>query len=126
MKKLADVLLLVVFFSFVIILSSCEKCEFKGISTSELPVGVEGQTYSARIQLDHTCDTKYEYFSLVGGTLPGGVGLSDEGWIEGTPSHEGEYTFTVKVEICFTDEGSDYGDCHERTKGFYIQVNPAP
>ena len=122
-KKLILFPITILFLSFII---SCDKCEFKGISTNELPQGTEGAVYSARIILDHSCDPEMVYFSHTGGTLPPGLSLSDEGWLEGTPVHEGEYSFTIKVEICFTDDGTNYGECHERTKGFYIKINPAP
>ena len=114
----------VLIFGSLFILNSCDKCEFKGISTSELPEGKVGQFYSARINLNHTCNPEVEYFDIAGGTLPAGLGMHNDGLIEGIPALEGDYTFTLKVEVCFTDNGTDYSDCYETTKAFLIRVQP--
>jgi len=106
------------------ILNSCTECELNGISTSELPEGKVGQFYSTEFKLNHTCNPEYEYFQIVGGTLPAGLEMNDEGMIFGIPSLEGDYTFTIKAEVCFTDNGTEYSDCHESTKAFFIRVQP--
>ncbi|GBU24576.1 hypothetical protein R83H12_01210 [Fibrobacteria bacterium R8-3-H12] len=76
------------------------------ITTDSLPNGKKGLDYSQRI--DATADVATW---SVSGSLPPGLNLSGN-HISGTPTKEGEYTFTVKAE---NETGSD-------TKTFTIKV----
>ena len=65
------------------------------VSTSPLGTGTVGTTFSR--QLLATGGTTPYVWSLVGGTLPAGLGLSPGGLIVGTPTATGTSEFTVKV-----------------------------
>jgi hypothetical protein len=66
------------------------------ISTSSLPNGTSGTTYSARLQA--TGGTTPYTWSLVTGQLPVGLSLAaDSGAITGTPTQAGSFSFTARV-----------------------------
>jgi plastocyanin domain-containing protein len=71
------------------------------ITTSSLPNGIVGTAYEQT--LTATGDPTITW-SLIAGNLPGGLILSAEGVIAGTPIENGEFTFTVKAE---NDAGDD-------------------
>jgi hypothetical protein len=65
-------------------------------STSSLPAGQVGATYSTMIQA--TGGTTPYHWSISSGTLPAGLTLSaTTGTISGTPTTSGSFTFTAKV-----------------------------
>jgi hypothetical protein len=65
------------------------------ILTSSVAVAAEGSPYYA--PLVATGGTGLYKWSKVAGSLPGGVTLSSMGYVSGTPTENGTYTFTVKV-----------------------------
>ncbi len=65
------------------------------ITTTSLPEGTEGETYSASIAASGGFPPYA--FSLAGGSLPPGLSLSSGGAISGTPSESGAFSFTVQV-----------------------------
>lgn len=66
------------------------------ISTSSLPSGRVGTTYSAILQA--TGGTAPYSWSIVTGSLPAGLSLAASGAISGTPTTSGTSTFTVQVK----------------------------
>ena len=69
---------------------------------SRIPASVD-VSYSNSINAHGSKPMKY---SIIDGSLPEGLTLSDDGRIEGIPEKEGIYSFTVKVE---NDKGTDTG-----------------
>jgi len=65
------------------------------ITTTSLPDGTVGVAYSQTLAA--TGGTTPYTWSRVGGSLPGGLSLSEGGVISGTPTAEGDFNFTVKV-----------------------------
>lgn len=70
------------------------------ITTTSLPGGTEGTSYSATINA--TGGSPPYSFTVSAGTLPPGLNLSSAGVISGTPSTANTYNFTVRVS-----DGSD-------------------
>jgi hypothetical protein len=60
------------------------------ITTSPLPGGTVGEPYSQQIDA-----TGEPYFTVVAGSLPGGMNLSTNGLLGGTPAAAGSFNFTV-------------------------------
>lgn len=82
------------------------------ISTTSLPDTVTGSAYAAKLGAaggNGNCT-----WSVLSGSLPGGLSLSGTGTISGTPTTAGSFTFTVKV----TD-----GQLSD-SKGLTIKVTP--
>lgn len=65
------------------------------ITTTSLPDGVVGSTYLANLSASGSVGNVV--WSLTGGTLPGGLSLSANGSITGTPSASGDSTFNVQA-----------------------------
>ncbi|HEX5413113.1 MAG TPA: Ig domain-containing protein, partial [Terriglobia bacterium] len=66
------------------------------ISTTSLPAGVEGNSYSARLQASGGTDPLL--WSIAAGNPPAGLSLdASTGVISGTPTSSGAATFTVQV-----------------------------
>jgi hypothetical protein len=65
------------------------------ITTSSLPGGVVGTSYSATLAA--IGGTPAYTWSLASGTLPTGVGLSLAGVLSGTPTTVASYSFTIRV-----------------------------
>jgi hypothetical protein len=65
------------------------------ITTSTLPGGAVGGAYSQTLAA--TGGTPPYSWSIVSGALPGGLSLSKEGVISGTPSATGAFSFTIEV-----------------------------
>ncbi|MBI5609653.1 MAG: putative Ig domain-containing protein [Deltaproteobacteria bacterium] len=64
-------------------------------TTSPLPTATEGEAYTT--QLAAQGGTPPYYWGIAGGKLPKGLSLGSDGSIGGTPSEDGDFTFTVKV-----------------------------
>jgi hypothetical protein len=77
-----------------------------------LPNGTEGTAYSQSLAATGGAPITW---TLDAGALPGGLTLSSEGVISGTPTASGAFSFTVKAE---NSAGSD-------TAALSITVNPA-
>ena len=64
------------------------------ITTTTLPNGTVGTTYTATLTANGDAPITWEF---TGGSLPAGLSLSNAGTISGTPTTEGTFTFTVKA-----------------------------
>ena len=62
------------------------------IATTSLPVGKVGAEYSVALKTNGNGDITW---AITEGRLPNGLGLSEEGLISGTPTENGEFSFTV-------------------------------
>lgn len=86
------------------------------ITTSNLPNGEAGATYSAALQA--IGGTAPYTWTISSGNLPTGLTLAS-GMITGTPTAAGDYTFTVKVEDSSTPVKKD------DTKSFTVNIAAA-
>ena len=84
------------------------------ITTESLPDGTVGKSYSDT-SLAATGDTPITW-SVSNGSLPAGLGLSEDGKITGTPTTEGTSTFTITAT---NTAGSD-------SKEFSLTIKPVP
>jgi hypothetical protein len=84
------------------------------ITTTSLPVGQAGQPYSASLQ---ATGSEPRAWALVGGFLPDGLALSQDGTLAGTPSAASELSFEVSVT-------GRYGEQARAT--LPLTINPAP
>lgn len=84
------------------------------ISTTSLPAGTAGTTYSQ--SLSATGGEQPLVWSVSGGALPAGLSLSSSGIISGTPAATGTSSFTVQVADL--DNDTD-------TQALSITINPA-
>ncbi|MCL1905849.1 MAG: S-layer homology domain-containing protein [Clostridiales bacterium] len=82
------------------------------ITTNSLPDGTVGTTYTQTLTAIGNATIRW---SLDSGSLPAGLSLSNSGVISGTPTEDGDFTFTVKAA---NDQGSD-------TKELTIIINAA-
>jgi hypothetical protein len=87
------------------------------VTTTTLPDGSVGTAYSSTLQASGGAGALT--WSLSAGTLPAGLTLSAAGVISGTPTTQGNSTFTVQV----TDAGSPPVSA---TKQLTLTINPAP
>ena len=73
-------------------------------TTNPLPDGSLAASYSQQIVASGS-----PAFSLVGGSLPGGLSLSGAGWVTGTPTQSGPFSFTVRATNAYgwNDRGYD-------------------
>ena len=85
------------------------------ITSASLPAGTVGAAYSQNLAASG--GTPPYSWSVVTGTLPGGLSLSSAGVLSGTPTTAGTSNFTVQV----ADNGAQTA-----TKTFSIAINPAP
>ena len=74
-------------------LVACDPCELT-IVTGHLPDGVAGQPYFFELQEECGGDVWF----LADGSLPPGISLTDDGVLAGSPSHAGEFLFTIGLE----------------------------
>jgi len=65
------------------------------VSTSSLPTGTQGDSYSA--MLSAAGGSGGASWSLASGSLPSGLTLSSGGVISGTPTAEGDFLFTAQA-----------------------------
>ncbi|ADG07760.1 S-layer homology domain-containing protein [Kyrpidia tusciae] len=86
------------------------------INTESLPDATVGSDYS--VSLDASGGTSPYTWSVVDGSLPDGLTLSNDGTISGTPTTAGTSTFTVQV----TDSS---GTPQSATADLSITVNPS-
>jgi len=87
--------------------------EVPSITTASLTGGVVGTAYNQVLTATgHPAAT----WSIASGSLPGGLSLSSDGTISGTPSTAGTFNFTVSAA---NSVGSD-------TKALSIVISPAP
>lgn len=100
---------------------SCEDCEFPTLRPRSLLVGEVGQSYFDRIEIDSECSPAFVGVR-VAGNLPPGVIMNEFGDLIGTPTREGEYTFVVDAEICYSGGAFAYFDCYYRSKRYTLVV----
>lgn len=62
------------------------------VSTSPLPFGAVGESYTFELDAPYA-----EEFSLVGGALPPGVSMDEDGVLTGAPTADGSFEFTVRA-----------------------------
>jgi len=74
---------------------SVSVCENIVITTTSVPDRIVGSAYSAT--LGAAGGNGSYTWSVLSGSLPGGLSLSTAGIISGTPTTAGDFTFTVKV-----------------------------
>ncbi len=72
------------------------------IDTTSLSNGLVGIPYNSTIYYQDA--QSQPVFSLVSGSLPPGISLSLEGYLQGTPTEAGTYTFTVQVDDGFSSD----------------------
>ncbi len=72
------------------------------ITTTSLPSGLVGLPYNKSI--DYESANAQPVFSLVSGTLPPGVSLTLQGYLQGTPTQQGTYDFTVQADDGFSTD----------------------
>jgi len=85
-------------FLLAVFVMGCGGAGFK-IATKNLPNAYLGEPYIAELKMDGVAedeedDLKWSYE----GTLPEGLELSEHGFISGTPSEQGDFSFVVRVE----------------------------
>lgn len=84
------------------------------IDTTTLGHAMDGFPYDATIYYQNARTTPV--FSLVSGALPDGISLTLNGYLQGTPTTPGTYTFTVQVDDGFSTD----------TQELTLVVDPAP
>ena len=82
------------------------------------PDGSQGTPYDFQFQARAGCDPVY-YYSLLRGSLPPGLSLSQGGRVSGTPTAPGVYQFTAQLE-------SYYNGCtsYPSQRDFTIAISP--
>ncbi|MCH7978419.1 MAG: hypothetical protein IH935_05515, partial [Acidobacteria bacterium] len=86
--------LLLPWLAIFLLFLTTEKGQAHTVTTSSLPNGAVGASYSATLQNDGNPPFVW---SLNSGSLPTGLSLSSSGIISGTPTTAGTFTFTVGV-----------------------------
>ena len=89
--------------------SGCSDCSLT-IATKSLPDGVVNMNYFRALNSD--CGGDYWYIQT--GALPPGIELQSNGDVQGVPTLEGDYVFTVAV--------FDFGSGETAFKGLSIRV----
>jgi hypothetical protein len=64
------------------------------VTTTSLPGGQIGSSYSAQLQQS---GASFPFWSIVSGSLPTGLSMSTDGWISGSPSSNGFFSFRVQA-----------------------------
>ncbi len=104
-----------------------EDCRFNAITNESLDTAYLGQDYHDTLYYDITCSYASKSAEIIEGYLPPGIQIEGSGVFYGTASDDttkaGEYSFTVKMTICFSSNGFQYTDCSERTKEFTIVLD---
>jgi putative Ig domain-containing protein len=90
------------------------------ITTSSLPDGRVGSSYSARITA--TGGTSPYKWSVISGTAPTGLGLSSDGVLSGTPQSAGTFTFTVQV----ADDRDKGKNPRMASRSLHVTITGAP
>jgi len=88
---------------------ACSDCNLS-VSTQSLPDGDVGMFYFA--QFDSHCGGDDWFIQT--GILPPGIGLQENGKLQGTPTSAGTFPFTVGV--------FDFGSGEVAYKGFEIEI----
>lgn len=91
-------------------LPACSDCDLS-VSTEALPDGVVGARYAAHLDSDCGGDV----WGVPDGGLPPGIGLQDDGDINGIPTAAGMFNFTVAVY--------DFSSGETAYKGLAIRVD---
>ncbi len=94
------------------------------ITTEALPTGTVGEEYHA--ELESSCGG--DAWLIKSGDLPPGISLTGNGVLSGTPTHPGNFTFTIELvdyaeESLFEDEETSYREPDRYTyKGFAVTI----
>ncbi len=72
------------------------------ITTANLPFGRVGLQYSKTIEYEGAASQPV--FTVVSGSLPSGMSLSLQGYLQGTPTQAGTYNFTVQADDGFSSD----------------------
>jgi len=72
------------------------------ITTTTLPNGRVGRSYNRTIYYENY--RAYPVFTVASGSLPPGVSLTLEGYLEGTPTQAGTYSFSVQADDGFSSD----------------------
>ena len=75
------------------------------ITTDSLPNGTEGTSYSQTLTATGTTPITW---SVTSGSLPAGLTLNNDGTITGTPTAQGESTFTVTATNAYGSDSKQY------------------
>jgi len=100
------------FVTLAVVPPACSDCNLS-VSTTDLPNGVVGEYYVTWLNSDCGGDAWF----IQTGNLPPGIGVQDNGKVQGTPTVVGFYTFTVGV--------FDFGSGETAYRGLSIQIDPA-
>lgn len=79
------------------VLAACSGGDDLTVTSGLLANGTEGEAYSATLAAAGGSGAGYKW-RIVSGELPGGLELSTDGTISGTPTLNGEYDFVPEVE----------------------------
>lgn len=116
------ILLIFISICTLFIVSCGDDCQFNGITNETLKDGKVGEEYYEQFFYDITCSYTSKYTELAGGELPPGLTLLSSCELVGTPTKAGEYTFTVKMRICFSTSAYGASDCTDRSKEFTLII----
>ncbi len=112
------------------LLACDEDCEFRAITSTKLSDATVDRTYNFQLTIDTSCEPEFREFRIVGGNLPPGINLGTAGLLQGTPTLQGNYLFTVEVELCYTERRDPdtnqpvFYNCKQRNASFSLQVFP--
>jgi hypothetical protein len=100
------------FATLALVPPACSDCNLS-VNTNELPNGVVGEFYTTFL----TSNCGGDAWFIQTGNLPPGIGVQDNGKVQGTPTAVGLYTFTVGV--------FDFGSGETAYRGLSILIEPA-
>jgi len=92
-----------------------QKTPYTIVSDAQRPSGRVGVPYTDRLSVAESSPP--EYWTVTAGGLPPGLALSRDGYISGTPTVAGSYSFTITAAVGDYDPGS---------KAFTIYIAPPP
>jgi hypothetical protein len=84
-------------------------------SSQTLKAGTVNSAYADHVAISSGAEYQLKY-ALVSGTIPAGMSLSSAGWLSGTPTSAGTYTFIVKA----TNKAGSSSSCTVT-----VTINPA-
>lgn len=92
-----------------------------GITTTEMPDGMVGTTYTEELHADGGAEP-YTWSLENGSVLPGGLKLESGGTVSGTPAQAGDYSFTVEVVDSESATNSREVDIHIWKEGASLNI----
>jgi hypothetical protein len=94
-------------------LAGCSDCDLS-VSTTALPDGMVDVFYATELDSDCGGDAWF----IQSGDLPPGIGLQENGDIQGVPTRAGDFAFTVGI--------FDFGSGETAYGGLEIRIEPEP